>query len=218
MIADSVEFLRGHGRLVLVDMEHFFDGYKANPEFSLRALEAAVVKGASHVVLCDTNGGSLPHEIEAIVGAVHAHVGADVTIGIHCHDDTGCAVANSMAAVRAGARHVQGTLNGLGERTGNANLTTIIPNLQLKLGYRVPARRAASSASPRSATTSPSCSTGPSTRRRRTSGRRRSPTRPGCTPAPSPAPRTPTSTSTPSSSATAPASWSARWPGGRRSR
>jgi 2-isopropylmalate synthase len=135
MIADSVEFLVGNGRQVLVDMEHFFDGFKRNPEFSLRALEAAVVKGATHVVLCDTNGGSLPHEIERIVGQVHAHVGSDVTIGIHCHDDTGCAVANSMAAVRAGARHVQGTLNGLGERTGNANLTTIIPNLQLKLGH-----------------------------------------------------------------------------------
>src|SRR5919106_4011832 len=100
MIADSVAFLAGEGRRVLVDMEHFFDGYKANPEFSLRALEAAVVKGASHVVLCDTNGGSLPHEVEEIVGAVHAHVGGDVTVGIHCHDDTGCAVANSMAAVR----------------------------------------------------------------------------------------------------------------------
>lgn len=135
MIADSVEFLRGQGRLVLVDMEHFFDGFKANPEFSFRTLEAAVVKGASHVVLCDTNGGSLPHEIEDIVGQVHAHLGGDVTIGIHCHDDTGCAVANSVAGVRAGVRHVQGTLNGLGERTGNANLTTIIPNLQLKLGY-----------------------------------------------------------------------------------
>jgi 2-isopropylmalate synthase len=135
MIADSVEFLVGHGRRVLVDMEHFFDGYKRNPEFALRALEAAVVKGASHLVLCDTNGGSLPHEIERIVGEVHRHIGADATIGIHCHDDTGCAVANSMAAVRAGASHVQGTLNGLGERTGNANLTTIIPNLQLKLGH-----------------------------------------------------------------------------------
>jgi 2-isopropylmalate synthase len=135
MIADSVEFLAGQGRRVLVDMEHFFDGYKTSPEFSLRALEAAVVKGATHVVLCDTNGGSLPHEVEEIVGAVHAHVGGDITVGIHCHDDTGCAVANSMAAVRAGAKHVQGTLNGLGERTGNANLSTIIPNLQLKLGY-----------------------------------------------------------------------------------
>jgi 2-isopropylmalate synthase len=135
MIADSVAFLHGHGRQVLVDLEHFFDGFKANPEFSFRALEAAVVRRASHVVLCDTNGGSLPHEVEEIVAAVHAHVGSDVTIGIHCHDDTGCAVANSLAAVRAGARHVQGTLNGLGERTGNTNLTTVIPNLQLKLGY-----------------------------------------------------------------------------------
>ncbi len=135
MIADSVEFLRAHDRMVLVDMEHFFDGFKSNPEFSYRALEAAVLKGASHVVLCDTNGGSLPHEVEDIVRQVHAHVGNDVTIGIHCHDDTGCAVANSMAAVRGGARHVQGTLNGLGERTGNANLTSIIPNLQLKQHY-----------------------------------------------------------------------------------
>jgi 2-isopropylmalate synthase len=135
MIADSVDYLVANGRRVLVDMEHFFDGYKRNPEFALRALEAAVVKGASHVVLCDTNGGSLPHEVESIVTDVHRHVGTDVVIGIHCHDDTGCAVANSMAAVRGGARHVQGTLNGLGERTGNANLSTIIPNLQLKLGH-----------------------------------------------------------------------------------
>ncbi len=137
MIADSVEFLAGNGLRVLVDLEHFFDGYRHNPEFALRALEAALVKGASHVVLCDTNGGSLPHEVEAIVTDVHRLVGDGAVIGIHCHDDTGCAVANSLAAVRAGARQVQGTLNGLGERTGNANLTTIIPNLQLKLGYRV---------------------------------------------------------------------------------
>ena len=136
MIADSVEYLVGNGRGVLVDAEHFFDGYKANPEFSLRALEAAVVKGASHLVLCDTNGGSLPHEVAEIVAAVQAHFGSDVTLGIHCHDDTGCAVANSVAAVLAGAGQVQGTLNGLGERTGNANLSTIIPNLQLKLGYQ----------------------------------------------------------------------------------
>jgi 2-isopropylmalate synthase len=95
----------------------------------------------THVVLCDTNGGSLPHEVAAIVADVYRHVGNDVVIGIHCHDDTGCAVANSMAAVLPGARHVQGTLNGLGERTGNCNLTTVIPNLQLKLGMPVPARR-----------------------------------------------------------------------------
>ena len=136
MIADSVEYLKGNGRRVLVDMEHFFDGFKNNEEFALRALEAAVIKGASHLVLCDTNGGSLPHEVQDIVAKVKSHVGNDVIIGIHCHDDTGCAVANSMAAVLSGARHVQGTLNGLGERTGNTNLTTVIPNLQLKLGYQ----------------------------------------------------------------------------------
>ncbi|MFM7046173.1 MAG: citramalate synthase [Ilumatobacteraceae bacterium] len=136
MIADSVEFLRSAGRQVLVDLEHFFDGYKRNPEFSLRAVEAAVLKGATHLVLCDTNGGSLPHEVGDIVAAVRRHVRDDAAIGIHCHDDTGCAVANSMAAVLAGARHVQGTLNGLGERTGNCNLTTVIPNLQLKLGMQ----------------------------------------------------------------------------------
>jgi len=135
MIADSVNFLRREGRMVLVDLEHFFDGYRANPEFSLRAIEAAVVNGASHLVLCDTNGGTLPAEVGAIVADVKAHVGDDAIIGIHCHDDTGCAVANSMAAVEAGAKHVQGTLNGLGERTGNTNLTTVIPNLQIKLGY-----------------------------------------------------------------------------------
>ena len=135
MISDSVEYLVANDRQVLVDMEHFFDGYKRNPEFSFRALEAAIVNGATHVVLCDTNGGSLPHEVERIVGDVFSHVGNDVVIGIHCHDDTGCAVANSMAAVRGGAAHVQGTLNGLGERTGNANLSSIIPNLQLKQEY-----------------------------------------------------------------------------------
>ncbi len=134
MIADSVAFLVKAGRRVMVDLEHFFDGYKRNAEFALRAIEAAVVNGASHLVLCDTNGGSLPFEVSAIVAEVKRHVGDDAIIGIHCHDDTGCAVANSVAAVLAGADHVQGTLNGLGERTGNCNLTTLIPNLQLKLG------------------------------------------------------------------------------------
>jgi len=135
MIADSVEFLHGEGRQVLVDLEHFFDGYMQNPEFSLRSIEAAIVNGATHLVLCDTNGGTLPHQVGEIVESVASHVGSDATIGIHCHDDTGCAVANSIAAVQAGAGHVQGTLNGLGERTGNTNLSTVIPNLQLKLGY-----------------------------------------------------------------------------------
>ena len=142
MVSDSVEFLTGNGLRLMLDAEHFFDGYKRNPEFSLSVLEAAVVKGASHLVLCDTNGGSLPHEISEIVGAVVDHFGDDVVVGIHCHDDTGCAVANSVAAVLAGARHVQGTVNGLGERTGNCNLSTVIPNLTLKMGIAtVPADR-----------------------------------------------------------------------------
>lgn len=135
MVADSVDFLHTNGRRVLVDLEHFFDGYKNNPEFAMRVVEAAVIKGATHLVMCDTNGGSLPHEVFEIVSKVKAFVGNDATLGIHCHDDTGCAVANSMAAVQAGVRHVQGTLNGLGERTGNTNLTTVIPNLQLKMGF-----------------------------------------------------------------------------------
>ena len=136
MVADSVDFLNLNGRRVLVDLEHFFDGYKNNPEFAMKVIEAAVMKGATHLVLCDTNGGSLPHEVSDIVGRVKSFVGNDATLGIHCHDDTGCAVANSMAAVLAGVRHVQGTLNGLGERTGNTNLTTVIPNLQLKMGFQ----------------------------------------------------------------------------------
>ena len=136
MVADSVDFLTGNDRRVLVDLEHFFDGYKNNPEFAMRVIEAAVMKGATHLVLCDTNGGSLPHEVAEMVSRVKSFVGNDATLGIHCHDDTGCAVANSMAAVLAGVRHVQGTLNGLGERTGNTNLTTVIPNLQLKMGFQ----------------------------------------------------------------------------------
>lgn len=136
MVGDSVDFLNTNGRRVLVDLEHFFDGYKNNPEFVMRVIESAVMKGATHLVLCDTNGGSLPHEVADIVGRVKSFVGNDATLGIHCHDDTGCAVANSMAAVLAGVRHVQGTLNGLGERTGNTNLTTVIPNLQLKMGFQ----------------------------------------------------------------------------------
>jgi len=134
MVADSVEYLRGHGLAVMFDAEHFFDGYKHNPEFALRILEAAAEQGASTLVLCDTNGGSLPFEVEQIVGEVVSHFRDDVVIAIHTHDDTGCAVANAVAAVRAGARQVQGTINGIGERTGNCNLTTVIPNLSLKMG------------------------------------------------------------------------------------
>src|SRR4051794_15506995 len=134
MVADSIEFLRGQGREVLFDAEHFFDGYKRNPEFSLRVLESAAERGATTLVLCDTNGGSLPYEVERIVGEVVNYFGKDVGIGVHTHDDTGCGVANALAGVRAGAGHVQGTVNGYGERTGNCNLTTVIPNLSLKMG------------------------------------------------------------------------------------
>ncbi|MBI2710334.1 MAG: citramalate synthase [Actinobacteria bacterium] len=136
MVADSVRFLRAEGMRVFFDAEHLFDGYKHNPEFALRVLEAAAEAGAACLVLCDTNGGSLPHEVERITGDVVRHLGADVTIGIHAQNDTGCAVANSVAAVVAGARQLQGTINGYGERTGNANLITCIPNLELKLGVR----------------------------------------------------------------------------------
>ena len=137
MVADSVRFLSAeHGKRVLVDAEHFFDGYNRDSEFALRVLEAAVAQGATHLVLCDTNGGSLPFDVEDTVGAVVDYFGNDVIIGVHLHDDTGCGVANALAGVRGGARHVQGTINGLGERTGNCNLSTIIPDLTLKMGVR----------------------------------------------------------------------------------
>ena len=134
MVADSVGFLADEGLRVLFDAEHFFDGWKANPEFSLRVLEAAAEHGAETLVLCDTNGGSLPHEVEAIVGEISRHFRDDVKIGVHLHDDSGCGVANALAGVRGGALQVQGTINGYGERTGNCNLTTIIPTLTLKMG------------------------------------------------------------------------------------
>jgi 2-isopropylmalate synthase len=132
MVRDSVEYLVGEGRRVFFDAEHFFDGYKANPEFSLRVLEAAAMAGADCLVLCDTNGGSLPFDVERIVGEVVDYV--DAPVGVHLHDDTGCGVANALAGVRGGATQVQGTINGYGERTGNCNLTTIIPDLSLKMG------------------------------------------------------------------------------------
>jgi 2-isopropylmalate synthase len=133
MVEDSVRYLRGEGQRVFFDAEHFFDGYKADPEFALRVLEAAATQGAEVLVLCDTNGGSLPHEVQRIVGEVVAYFGPDQQIGIHTQNDTGCAVANSVAAVVAGATQLQGTVNGYGERTGNANLMTCIPDLALKM-------------------------------------------------------------------------------------
>src|SRR5579871_2201027 len=130
-IRDSVRAAKARGREVLLDCEHFFDGYKAKPAYALACARAAYEEGARWVVLCDTNGGTLPHEIEAIVGAVTKAIPGD-HVGIHAHNDTEQAVANSLAAVRAGARQIQGTLNGLGERCGNANLVSIIPTLKLK--------------------------------------------------------------------------------------
>jgi len=130
-IRDSVRAAKAKGREVLLDCEHFFDGYKANPKYALACAKAAYDEGARWVVLCDTNGGALPHEVEEIVRAVVQVIPGD-HVGIHAHNDTEQAVANSLAAVRAGARQIQGTLNGLGERCGNANLVSIIPTLKLK--------------------------------------------------------------------------------------
>jgi 2-isopropylmalate synthase len=134
MVAESVAFLHADGRDVFYDAEHFFDGYRRNPEFSMRVLEGAAQAGATRLVLCDTNGGSLPDQVEHVVRDVVAYFGGDVGIAVHLHDDAGTGVANALAGVRGRAIQVQGTINGYGERTGNCNLTTIIPNLTLKMG------------------------------------------------------------------------------------
>ncbi|MCL2503766.1 MAG: citramalate synthase [Coriobacteriia bacterium] len=167
MVRDSVAFLKAHGRTVFFDAEHFFDGYRADPSYALEVCRAAVEVGADAVVLCDTNGGTLPHEIARIVAEVAAAVAAKanavapvnardnarpnsvpvggarsagVSLGIHAHDDSGCAVANSLLAVEAGCVHVQGTMNGYGERAGNANLATIVSALELKMGLNAVGR------------------------------------------------------------------------------
>lgn len=153
MIRDSVGYVKSQGREVIYDAEHFFDGYKANPEYALSTLKAAVIGGADAVVLCDTNGGCLPWEVAEAVEAVRDELGigvgisnqssvtsprsASVTLGIHAHNDSGTGVANTLAAVRAGANHVQGTINGYGERCGNADLVSVIADLQLKMGHTV---------------------------------------------------------------------------------
>ena len=136
MIGDSVAFLVAQGKRVIYDAEHFFDGYADDPKYALRCLTVAAEAGAETVTCCDTNGGTLPHSVAATtVEVAHTLAQINVQIGIHCHDDAGCGVANTLAAVQAGATHVQGTMNGYGERCGNANLVSIIPSLQLKLGY-----------------------------------------------------------------------------------
>ncbi|MBL4691902.1 MAG: citramalate synthase [Magnetovibrio sp.] len=141
MIKDSIAYAASKMDEVIFDAEHFFDGFKADPEFALACLNAATEGGARWVVLCDTNGGTLPFEIEAIVSQVCTIIPGP-SIGIHCHDDTGNAVANSLSAVRAGARMVQGTINGLGERCGNASLISVIPSLMLKMGFETGVSRA----------------------------------------------------------------------------
>jgi 2-isopropylmalate synthase len=133
-LRESVRAALARGREVIVDCEHFFDGYRANPDYALSVATSAFKSSARWVVLCDTNGGTLPDEIERVVGAITQHV-PGANLGIHAHDDTGHAVANSLAAIRAGVRQIQGTLNGLGERCGNANLVTLIPTLKLKPPY-----------------------------------------------------------------------------------
>ncbi len=135
MISESVQYFKMRSKEVIYDAEHFFDGYKAKPEFALATLKAAFDGGTDCLVLCDTNGGSTPWEIEEITKRV-ANEFDPTLLGIHAHNDSELGVANSLAAVRGGARHVQGTINGYGERVGNANLVSIIPNLQLKMGYR----------------------------------------------------------------------------------
>jgi 2-isopropylmalate synthase len=134
IITESVAHAAAHVDEVVFDAEHFFDGYRSDSAYALACLHAAYQAGARWIVLCDTNGGTLPHEVERTVGEVCREIPGP-RLGIHCHNDTGNAVANSLAAVRAGARQVQGTLNGLGERCGNANLVSIIPSLMLKMGY-----------------------------------------------------------------------------------
>ena len=136
MIGESIAHLIARGKRVLFDAEHFFDGYRENDGYALQCLRAAAEAGAERLVLCDTNGGSLPLEVRDAVEAVRTQM-PDVALGIHTHDDTGCGVANTLVAVQAGASQVQGTINGIGERTGNANLVTIVADLQLKLGYEL---------------------------------------------------------------------------------
>lgn len=144
MVRDTVSFLVGEGRRVFVDCEHFFDGFLLDRDHALNVVRAAADAGAEVVALCDTNGGMLPHQVEDVVRETREATAAG--LGIHCHNDTGCAVANSIAAVRAGAMHVQGTVNGYGERTGNADLITVMGNLQLKLGHDLVSSQALSGA------------------------------------------------------------------------
>ena len=142
MIVDSVNYCRAEGKRVIYDAEHFFDAWRDDSGYALECLRAAIAAGAENVTLCDTNGSSLPAEVAEATAAVVKALGERVSVGIHTHNDAECGVANALVAVEAGARLVQGTVNGCGERCGNANLVSILPALQLKLGYEcVPAER-----------------------------------------------------------------------------
>ena len=215
MVRDTVSHLRAEGQQVFLDAEHFFDGYRANRDYALEVLRTAAEAGADVVALCDTNGGMLPARVADVVHDVLETTGARV--GIHCHDDTGCAVANTLAAVDAGATHVQGTLNGYGERTGNADLFPVVANLELKLGRQVlpggrPARGDPDRPRGRRGHQRPAV-VPPALRRRLAPSR----TRPGCTPPRSRSTPTSTSTSTPSRSATTCGCSSPTWPAAPRS-
>jgi (R)-citramalate synthase len=138
IIADSVNFLKTSGKKTFFDAEHFFDGFEHNEEYAVKSIKIALEAGADKVILCDTNGGFLPHKISKAIERLKSYYKMDLSkLGIHTHNDTDCAVANTIAAVMSGIKHVQGTINGYGERTGNANLSSIIPNLELKLGFNV---------------------------------------------------------------------------------
>ncbi|MFN8487636.1 MAG: citramalate synthase [Caldilineaceae bacterium] len=149
IIRDSVRYLKSHGKEIIYDAEHFFDGYRANPEYALSTLKAAIIGGATSIILCDTNGGSLPWQVGEAVDAVRQEVlgadqkngnrppAADITLGIHAHNDSETGVANTLEAVRRGCNHVQATINGYGERCGNANMISVIPDLQLKMGHEL---------------------------------------------------------------------------------
>ena len=138
IIADSVNFLKTSGKKTFFDAEHFFDGFEHNEEYAVKSIKIALEAGADKVILCDTNGGFLPHKMSKAIERLKSYYQMDLSkLGIHTHNDTDCAVANTIAAVMPGIRHVQGTINGYGERTGNANLSSIIPNLELKLGFNV---------------------------------------------------------------------------------
>jgi 2-isopropylmalate synthase len=150
MIADSIAFCREQGKRPVFDAEHFFDGYRDDPAYALECVRAAADAGAENVTLCDTNGGSLPQFVAETTAAVIAGLGGAVEVGIHTHDDAECAVANSLAAVGAGARLVQGCVNGYGERCGNANLASILPALQLKMGFDVVSEEQLASLTPTS--------------------------------------------------------------------